>query len=329
MLAGVPAVLAQSGDGDHQDTVKLCHAVGGGQYEAQQAPETDFYGDGQQGHGKHDRDIVPPFVIENPRPGDSSSFPGRNWGEEGQAILNADCATPPEPERKVRICHATSSSTNPYTSNEPAIGNNGDLNGGHLEHTGPVYPAKDWGDIIPPYPYIDEKGQPQTFVGYNWSPEGQAIWQNGCEPPLPPQPAAITPVLECVEDRGSGKFLAHFGYLNPNPTTVEPPESQNRFTPGPSNRGQPSAFSSGRVEDAFQVEFDGDTLTWHLTGKEETASSGSSRCGGSITIVKKLVPPNDPGRFSLKINGVVAGGAAAVGDGATTGTIAVPPARTR
>ena len=81
------------------------------------------------------------------------------------------------------------------------IANNGDLTGGHLEHKGPLYPANDWGDIIPPYLYVDANGQPQTFPGYNWSPAGQAIYQNGCEPPLPPQPAAITPVLECVEDQ--------------------------------------------------------------------------------------------------------------------------------
>ena len=331
MLAGVPAVLAQGGDRDHQDTVNLCHGLGGGQYEAQQALETDFYGPDQQGHGAHDADIVPPFMIEDPRPGDPSSFPGRNWSKQGQAILNADCATPgppPEPERKVRICHATSSDTNPYVSNEPAVANNGDLKGGHLDHTGPVYPAHDWGDIIPPYEYVDENGKLQVFPGYNWSEAGQAIYQNGCEPPLPPKPAAIRPVLECVEDLGDGRFLAHFGYTNPNATTVEQPLSdQNRFTPAPPYRGQPTAFASGRVEDAFQVEWEGSSLTWSLTGNQETVSSESTQCPGSITIVKKLVPADDPGRFSLKINGEVEGGAAAVGDGDTTGTIAVSPGR--
>ena len=62
-------------------------------------------------------------------------------------------------EKKVRICHATASKTNPYISNEPAIANNGDLQGGHLNHTGPVFPANDWGDIIPPYTYTDDERQ--------------------------------------------------------------------------------------------------------------------------------------------------------------------------
>ena len=86
--------------------------------------ETDFYGPHQRDHGTHEQDIVPAFTIENPRPDDPPSFPGQNWDERGQAIYNAGCEEPappptpdqPEPEKKVRICHATSSNSNPYTS---------------------------------------------------------------------------------------------------------------------------------------------------------------------------------------------------------------------
>jgi hypothetical protein len=87
--------------------------------------------------------------------------------------------------KKVDICHATSSQKNPYVSEAPAIANNGDLNGGHLDHTGPVFPGQGWGDIIPPYTYVDAAGASQVFPGYNWSPEGQAIWQEGCGPDNP------------------------------------------------------------------------------------------------------------------------------------------------
>ena len=48
---------------------------------------------------------------------------------------------PNDNEKKVRICHATSAETNPYIENEPAIENNGDLHGGHLDHTGPGLPG--------------------------------------------------------------------------------------------------------------------------------------------------------------------------------------------
>ncbi len=319
-LACVPAVLAQGGAGDRHDRVSVCHALPAGTYQVRTALETDLYRSRPQGHGTHRRDIVPPFVIERPRPGELASFPGRNWTQRRQAILNAGCLR--GPPTKVRICHATSSSSNPYTMPEPAIANNGDLSGGHLNHKGPIYPAEDWGDIIPPYTYVDAKGETQTFPGYNWSENGQAIWQHGCELPPPPVPVRVTPILECVEAT-EDRFLAHFGYENPNATTVEPTSSLNRFAPSPPDRGQPTAFAVGRVEDAFQVDWDGAPLTWFLTGNALTVSSTSRRCAGSITVVKRLVPSGDPGRFDLEIDGEVAGGAFAVGDGDTTGTIAV------
>jgi hypothetical protein len=206
-------------------------------------------------------------------------------------------------------------------SNEPAIANNGDLQGGHLNHTGPVFPAADWGDIIPPYDYVDESGVTRTFPGYNWTPVGQAIWQYGCS--LPPEPLA--PILECVAGAPDGSFLAHFGYQNPNSDSVVPPAAENTFVPDPPNRGQPIVFQPGGLRDAFQVGFDGSALTWKLTGNQVTASGDSKPCEGqgSITINKVLRPSDDPGRFNLEIDGATVGGASAVGDGGTTGTIHV------
>jgi hypothetical protein len=221
-------------------------------------------------------------------------------------------------DKKVRICHATSAEKNPYVSNEPAIANNGDLQGGHLNHTGPVFPAKDWGDIIPPYDYEDERGVTQLFAGYNWTPEGQAIWQAGCDPAARP----LTPILECVAVADAGDFVAHFGYQNPNDGAVAAPV-ENTFVPDPPNRGQPIVFQPGRVTDAFQVSSTGSPLTWKLTGNQVTATSDSKACQGSITVVKVLHPSDDPGRFNLKIDHVVPGDTPAVGNGGTTGTIAV------
>ena len=176
-------------------------------------------------------------------------------------------------EKKVRICHATSSHSNPYVSNEPAIANNGDLKGGHLDHTGPVFPAPDWGDIIPPYTFVDPDGVTQVFPGSNWTPDGQAIWQNGCE--LGPDP--MTPLLQCVEVGAGGGFLAHFGYDNPNDQTVTVP-FENIFDPLSANGQQPISFDPGRHEDVFQVLSGGEDLTWRLTGNSVTATRSSNRC---------------------------------------------------
>ncbi len=162
----------------------------------------------------------------------------------------------------------------------------------------------------------------QVFAGYNWSPEGQAIWQAGCGP----APDPLTPTVECIEPGVAGGFLAHFGYINPNADPVtDPPE--NVFDPLSADGEQPTVFGPGRVDDSFQVHSDGEDLTWKLTGNRATASASSAHCQGSITIVKVLNPASDPGRFNLEIDGATAGGAAAVGDGGTTGTIAVDSGR--
>ena len=81
---------------------------------------------------------------------------------------------------------------------------------------------------------------------------------------------------------------------------------------------------SGPHVDHVQVESqDGTPLTWTLTGIAATASLDSDSCGGSITIIKRLDPSDDPGRFFLEIDGAPAGDGRPVGDGGTTGTIAV------
>src|SRR5262249_17993394 len=134
-------------------------------------------------------------------------------------------------------------------------------------------------------------------------------------------PDDLTPLLECVEVE-DGDFLAHFGYDNPNADAVVSP-ADNAFSPPPGDRGQPTTFAPGRFEDVFQVESQGGSLTWSVTGNHVTATRDSARCQASITVVKKLNPSNDDGRFALQIDGQTAGGASDVGDGGTTGTIAV------
>src|SRR5262249_25488179 len=204
--------------------------------------------------------------------------------------------------------HATASESNPYVVQEPTIGNNGDLSGGHLNHKGPIFPAPDWGDIIPPFTYVDQNGVTQTFPGYNWTPDGQAIWHNGCNPGLKP----LTPTVDWVGIGRHGHLFAHFGYVNPNDVKVVAPFT-NAFSPPPEDRGQPTEFEPGQVHDAVQATSSGEPITWSLAGNTATASSESKRCQGTITVVKILNPSSDQGRFNLEIGGETAGGASAVG----------------
>ena len=236
--------------------------------------------------------------------------------------------------RKVEICHRTSAQSNPYIRNRPAIANNGDLQGGHLNHLGPVYPAANWGDIIPPYTYRKPNGQLALFPGYNWTTEGQAIYENDCNPPsLPPtpDPKPITPLLDCVEVLAAGGFLAHFGYdnsLNSQNTRVQV-GPQNGYTPVPLDRGQPTVFAGGSVVDDADIQAeseDGSDLTWSLTGKTATASLDSKPCEGSITIIKQVEGPldPDPGRFNLEIDGKPIGEPAGDGETRTAPVTAAP-----
>ena len=87
------------------------------------------------------------------------------------------------------ICHATSSNTNPYNQESPNIKNDGSLDGGHLNHTGPVWFSGitvSWGDIIPPYVSGNF-----NYPGLNWTTDGQAFYNNSCN--IPTVTVTVTP----------------------------------------------------------------------------------------------------------------------------------------
>lgn len=81
-------------------------------------------------------------------------------------------------EAKVTVCHASDSQSNPYVTNQP--NKTADVSG-HDGHNGPIWYSgitSAWGDIIPPFYYIGG-----YYAGKNWTTEGQAIWNNGCNIP--------------------------------------------------------------------------------------------------------------------------------------------------
>jgi hypothetical protein len=103
----------------------------------------------------------------------------------------------------------------------------------------------------------------------------------------------VHPILECVTENIDGSFTAHFGYKNDNPIPVNIPiGSNNKFTPEPQDRRQPTTFQPGRTlfwpNAAFAVVFDGNNLVWTLSGRTSTASRNSSRCETTVTISPTL-----------------------------------------
>ena len=101
--------------------------------------------------------------------------------------------------------------------------------------------------------------------------------------------SALLPISECVYNLGSGKYRAYFGYENTGSTALtiaagtNTGEIMNTFSPGASNRGQPSIFQPGRKVSAFTVDFAGESLTWNLRQqyadiKSVTVSKDSKAC---------------------------------------------------
>jgi uncharacterized repeat protein (TIGR01451 family) len=180
-----------------------------------------------------------------------------------------DVPPEPEPDRKHTICHATSSTTNPYSGRDETItpSQDGVLNG-HLDHTGPVPTSQahleqlkddhiQWGDIIPPF---EHDGQTYSL---NWSDAGQAIFREGCAiPETEPEPEPVIHIVKEADD-GSVDAGEEIGYT----VTV-------------TNNGD------GTAEDVVLTDdlSDDDGLDWEIAstsgGWDCEIDAGTLTCGG-------------------------------------------------
>jgi LPXTG-motif cell wall-anchored protein len=88
-LAAVVTTPPQGADACNPTKVTICHATASdtNPYTINSVDESSIDAPGNRylnGHGDHERDIIPPF----------RTFPGRNWDEAGQAIWNNGCQVP-------------------------------------------------------------------------------------------------------------------------------------------------------------------------------------------------------------------------------------------
>ncbi|MCY7299209.1 MAG: hypothetical protein LH616_08365, partial [Ilumatobacteraceae bacterium] len=96
--------------------------------------------------------------------------------------------------------------------------------------------------------------------------------------------AKVTPILQCVADRGinpAGRYEARWSYNNPSRVVLAipvVPNLENTFTTAPARRGQPEIFLPGRTNDAFRTPFSTGTSTWKVNGKSAQAKSTSQGC---------------------------------------------------
>jgi uncharacterized repeat protein (TIGR01451 family) len=86
------------------------------------------------------------------------------------------------------ICHSNVNDKSPYVLEHPDA--NAQTVNAHGNEDGPIWnptlkPAHiQWGDIIPPFDYVDNQGEPQHFDGLNWTVDGQAWLNNLCRAPI-------------------------------------------------------------------------------------------------------------------------------------------------
>jgi hypothetical protein len=109
----------------------------------------------------------------------------------GASVFTA--CQPDDTSKKVVICHATASNSNPYTSNNVSVASiiNLDPNG-HGAHQS---------DIIPPFDYV-KQGVAGSYPGKNWTSYGQWIWNNGCSNDVTPAAPSFADAV-CT---GPGQF---------------------------------------------------------------------------------------------------------------------------
>lgn len=142
------------------------------------------------------------------------------------AVTGPGSAQPGPDISEVTICHAASATTNPYqvnTVSKNSVKNVDETENGHALHTGPIWNTSmpnngGWGDIIPPFAAgskVNQNGSTDewgAYGGLNWTAEGRAIWENGCEPVTPAATATLIVRKVVVNDNGGTKGFADFSF---------------------------------------------------------------------------------------------------------------------
>ena len=108
------------------------------------------------------------------------------------AVASGASGSPSDPNfgHKVTICHATASSSNPFTLNDVDVASSG-LKAGHQDHAG---------DIIPPFTYVDKDDNVISYPGKNLTTQygtstGAQVLANGCVIPTT-QPTDVCPNID-------------------------------------------------------------------------------------------------------------------------------------
>jgi hypothetical protein len=94
--------------------------------------------------------------------------------------------------------------------------------------------------------------------------------------PAAAAPPRTAPIFECAFPKPGGTgYVTAWGYQNTTATTQSfPIGSKNRFTPAPSNRGQPVTFAPGRLDNVVLLDWDGrSALSWKINNTTVRAAT--------------------------------------------------------
>ncbi|MEO6114838.1 MAG: hypothetical protein ABIP33_00475, partial [Pseudolysinimonas sp.] len=118
-------------------------------------------------------------------------------GSDGQLLKSLDGTCGDDTSKKITLCHATSSSSNPYSITTDSV--NAIINhSGHGAHPN---------DIIPPFTYTLH-GAPGSYAGQNWNAVTQLYYNNGCNA-VSATPTTVTfadAVCTAAGQYGAGSF---------------------------------------------------------------------------------------------------------------------------
>ena len=216
--ASVTAIASPTESPGGGDMITICHATGSSTNPYEQITISLS---GLHGHANSNHQLEEDIIPEN---GGDVLPGGANLDKVG--IWNAGCVTPiasPSPtqpgdnDKKITICHATGSETNPFEVITIALqGLNGHANANHQLSEDIIPPNS--GSIVPD--------------GQNWTAEGQATFNNGCVPaavpptvpPTTPPSGAVVPTPSgAAAGGGAGAVAANQGF-NVQTAVAESPE---------------------------------------------------------------------------------------------------------
>ena len=129
-----------------------------------------------------------------------------------------------------------------------------------------------------------------------------AAWAQARDAPIPHAVGqSISPVYEGWFENPDGTFSLSFGYFNRNyeQRLDIPVGADNRFEPGPADRGQPTHFLTRRHTGIFTVvvpaDFGERKLVWSVTANGATFTvSGHLRAEWQIDVLREVTSGNTP-----------------------------------